>query len=596
MSKKRLLTLSILGVLALTACSKLLSNSSSSEDTSSSSSENNGSPYDYNSSISVPDPEDIDVDESTDDFALTTSDGTISQEGNVYTLTAAGTYKATGRLEGQIVVNAGDEDEVVLELTNATIIYDQDSPIKCLKADKVEISAKKDTGNMVTDNRSPKTADSDELGEGAIHSDVDLKIKGAGTLVVIGNYNNGIHSKKDFTMQKAKVKVTGYNNAVKGKDSVTIESGELQAFANNGNGIKTDNSDVSSKGKQRGSITVNGGAIYVNSLHDAIDASYNVEINQAADDVDTTLSIKTGNNSSTYNSSFVADSEKGLKAANEIIINRGVMAIAAGDDAIHANYGDVLENGEKGLGNITINDGLIQIASGDDGLHADNTLTINNGKVVVAGAVEGFEANYITINGGYSYIYGSDDGVNCARKMDDATSCCLTISGGYLDVAVNNGDTDGIDSNGDLYITGGTVITRGSPGTRLSGMSTGLDVDGICSMSGGTLIAFNGLEKKPTTSGSVIYAGTSTNEGYRPGPGGGGPGGGGTQSNLTLNAGEYHLTGDGLDVSFINDFVYGGFMIYSSSLILNSSYTLSLGETSVLSWTQSSNSTTISVS
>ena len=584
MKQKHLLVLSVLSLLALVGCSASQSSDSVSLDGTT-----------YNTEITVEDPDDIDVSENTSEFSISTSDGTYSKNGSIYALTTAGTYILSGKLEGQILVDAGEDDEVVIELNGASISYDQDSPIKVTSADKVEISAKKDTENTISDNRSAKTVDSTSLGEGAIYAKSDLKLKGTGILVVTGNYNNGIHTSKDLTLQKLTLKVTGYNNAIKGNNSVTINSGTVQAYAKTGNGIKTEDSDVSSSGNQKGTIAINGGKVYVDSLHDAIDASYNVEIDQTDSDVETSITIKTGKNSTYYSSSsFKADSEKGLKATNNIVVNNGTVTIAASDDAIHANYGDSLENGSKGLGNITVNGGTIQVASGDDGLHADNTLSITGGKVVVTNATEGFEGNYINISGGYSYIYGTDDGVNCSKKSFN--SCAFTMSGGYLDVAVKSGDTDGIDSNGNFTLSGGVIITRGSPGTNGSNMSTGLDVDGTCSMTGGTLIAFNGLERTPSTSSSVKYAGTKSSS-SQGGPGGGGRGGQGgsnSSSSVTLSAGNYTLSGTNIDISFTNDYVYGSFLIYSSSLTTGSTYTLTRNNSTVLSWSQSSSSVTIS--
>lgn len=613
MKKKHLLPLSAFALLLLMGCSISntsgtsntstvsgdTSNTSTSETsgaTSDTTSENNGSAYDYNSQISVEEAEEIEVEDNTGDFAIETSDGTYTKTNNICKITSAGTYTLSGNLTGQILVEAGEDDEVVIELNGVSINYGSDAPIKALTAGKVEISAKKDTGNTITDTRSAKTTDTTILGEGAIYAKTDLKLKGSGTLVVEGNYNNAIHTTKDLKIQKLTLKATGYNNALKGNNSVTIESGEVQAYAKTGNGIITEDSSVTSNGNQKGTVAINGGSVYIDSLHDAIDAIYNIEIDELDSTVPTEISIKTGTKSTYYSkSSFKADSEKGLKAANEIKVNKGVVVIAASDDAIHANYGDTLENGSKGLGNITINDGLIQVASGDDGLHADNTLAINGGKIVVTGATEGFEANYININGGYSYIYGTDDGVNCSKKSFN--NCAITITGGYLDVAVSNGDTDGIDSNGNFTMSGGTVISRGSPGTS-SAMSTGLDVDGTCSITGGTFIAFNGLEVAPTKGSNVLFAGTTTagsGMGGMPGRGGfGRPGQQGTSSSYSFQAGSYTLTGGNLNISFTNDYNYGSFMIYSSNLATGNTYTLSRGTTSVLSWNQSSSSVTIS--
>ena len=577
MKKKYLLTLSILSLLALVGC-----NSTTNSNT------YNGGDYDYNSIISVDEPDSIEIDDNTGEFSLTTSDGVISQNGNIYKLTSAGTYTATGKLDGQILIEAGEEDEVVLELSNATINYDSDSPIKAVSAGKLEISAKSDTANTVNDNRKTKTSDIADQGEAAIYAKTDLKLKGGGVLVVNGSYNNGVQTSKDLTIQKLTVKITGYNNAIKGNNSVTINSGTIQAYAKTGDGIKTEDSDVSSGGKQKGTVAINGGNVYIDSLHDAIDATYNVEVDQLDSEISTTINIKTGTNSTYYSkSTFKADSEKGIKAANDIIVNNGTIVVSASDDAIHANYGTTLESGATGSGNITINGGLIQVASGDDGLHSDNTITINDGKIVVTGSTEGIEGNYITINGGYTYVYGTDDGVNCSKKS--FSNCAFTMTGGYLDVAVRNGDTDGIDSNGNFTLSGGVIITRGSPGTSGSGMSTGLDVDGTCSMKGGTLIAFNGLETKPSTASGIKYAGTKSNSSGM----GGGMGGGPRFANSTsLQAGNYTLSGTGIDISFTNDYIYGSFLIYSDGLVSNA--TLTRSDTTVLSWSQTSNSVTIS--
>lgn len=532
------------------------------------------------------------MNETSDAFEMLTSDGNYAKSGNIYTISAAGTYALSGKLKGQILVAAGEEDDVILELNGVSISYSEDAPIKASSGNKLEISAKKDSGNIISDTRSHKSVDIETQGEGAISSDIDLKLKGSGTLIVAGNYNHGVYTSKDLEIQKLTLKSTGYNNAIKGKDSVTISSGTVQAYALTGNGIKTDSSDISSKGNQRGTIHIDGGNIYVDALHDGIDAAYEVIIDEADADVVTEVSIVTGTNSSAYSkSSFKADSEKGIKASNAIEVNAGTLVISASDDAIHANYGDTLENGSKGQGNVTINGGKVKIASGDDGLHADNTLAIHDGVVVVTNATEGFEANYINITGGYSYIYGSDDGINCSKKSFN--NCAITMSGGYLDVAVRSGDTDGIDSNGDFTLSGGTIVTRGSPGTSGSGMSTGLDVDGTASMTGGTLIAFNGLEKTPSTSSGILYAGTSGANSSS--SGGGRPGGWRAYSaSSSLSAGNYTLSGNGLEISFTNDYVYGSFLVYSAALATGNTYTLSRGGSTVYSWTQSSSSVTIS--
>ena len=530
---------------------------------------------------------------NTSSFSISTDDGGYTQTGNTYKITKAGTYVLKGELEeGQILIEAGEDDEVVLELNGVKITNSSDSPIKAVSADKVEISAKKGTSNGVFDKRSTKTVDSSDLGEGAINAKCDLKLKGTGVLVVEGNYNNGIHTTKDLTIQKEELYITAVNNAIKGKDSITMVSGTVTAVSKKGNGLKTDNTDVSSSGKQRGTITISGGTLVVDSAFDAIDASYNIVINEDNDDsLATDITIKTGKNSS-YSSNYSSSgSSKGLKADNDISIAAGTVTIKASDDAIHANYGDTLDNGAKGQGTINISGGTIGIASGDDGIHADNILSITGGDIKVSNASEGLEANHIKIAGGNTYVYGTDDGVNASKKINQTPT--IEISGGFLDVQVTSGDTDGIDTNGTYTQTGGLVISRGSP-NNASNMSTGLDADGSVAIAGGTFIAFNGVEKTPQRGNSVLYAYYGT-VGRQTGPGGPGPGGrAGNSSSIAFSAGTYTLTGGSVSKTFYNQYSYSAFLIYSNEMSIGETYTLKNGNTTVLSWTQKSASQSIS--
>ncbi len=587
MKKKPLLMLSLFAILALTGCS-------ASDTTIIPSPSGNTSSGGTITEIVVDEtPTTPEVEENTSDFSISTEDGEYTNTGSVYTISKAGTYVLNGSLEGQIVIDAGDEDEVVLELNGFTITNSTDSPIKAINADKLEISAKKGTSNAVYDKRSQKTIDSTELGEGAINAKCDLKLKGTGVLVVEGNYNNGIHTTKDLTIQKETLYVTAVNNAIKGKDSINMLSGTVTAVSKSGNGLKTDNTDVSSSGKQRGTITISGGTLTVDSLYDAIDAAYNLVINEENDEnLSTEITIKTGkysSNSSKYSSSTSA---KGLKGDNEITISAGTVTIKASDDAIHANYGDALENGSKGQGTINISGGTIGIASGDDGIHADNTLNITGGDISITNASEGIESNHIKISGGNTYVYGTDDGVNASKKINQTPT--IEISGGFLDVQVSSGDTDGIDTNGTYTQTGGLVISRGSPNTA-SNMSTGLDADGTATISGGTFIAFNGVESTPKTGSGVLYAYYgSASQG---GPGGGGPGGfpgRGSTSGTTFTAGTYTLSGGNMTKTFYNQYTYSTFLVYSNEMSTGTSYTLKNGSSTVLSWTQNSSSQQIS--
>ena len=531
------------------------------------------------------------VQDQTGDFSLVTSNGTFDQNGNVYTISSAGEYTLSGNLNGEIVVDAGDNDEVTLVLNGVTITYDQNSPILIKNADSVTVKAAKGTENTIYDNRSTKTTDVDEQGEGAISAKCDLKLAATGSLYVEGNYNNGVHTTKDLTVQKLTLKVKAYNNALKGKDSVTIKSGTLEVVSTNGDGIETSDSDVSSKGNQRGTITIGEADttetpnVTVYAAGDGVQASYNFEMNAG------TLTVYNGSYSKYTASNTTVDSFKGIKVKNELIVNGGTITIRSYDDGLHADYGTELENGEMGKGNITINDGIVTIAvtasisryvSGADAIHADNTLTITGGTIKVASAYEGLEATHIKISGGTTTITASDDGLNAAKKISSTPS--ITIVGGLVDITMASGDTDGIDSNGTFTMTGGTVITRGAPGSGNS-MATGLDCDGTTKITGGTFIQLGARETVPTLTGCYTLNFGSAQGGMGGGMGGGMPGmrwasntsGSGS---YTFSSGTWTISGINVSFSVASGYSYSGCVVYSSKLTSGTSYTISNGTTS----------------
>ncbi|HBJ98119.1 MAG TPA: hypothetical protein DDY82_03515, partial [Clostridiales bacterium] len=83
-----------------------------------------------------------------DDFITTTVVNGYVKENNVYTISLAGDYILQGTLtEGQIIVNAGDDDKVNLILNGVTMSNSTDSVIKALNADRLSIKAVKGTTN-----------------------------------------------------------------------------------------------------------------------------------------------------------------------------------------------------------------------------------------------------------------------------------------------------------------------------------------------------------------------------------------------------------------------------------------------------------------
>ena len=472
----------------------------------------------------------------TSSLSVSSSDGSYSSEDNVLTITSAGTYTLSGELNGVVYVNAGEDDEVEIDLDGVTLVSDENSPIFVQSAAEVKIKANKNTVNVIEDQRTLKTEDIEGQGEGTIYAECDLKLVGSGSLTVIGSYNNGIHGKDDVKIKNQTLSVKAPNHAIKGNDSITIEEGGTYTLiSTGGDGLHTQNSDLTSKGKQKGDITITAGDITIYSGTDGLDAAHDVIIASGQDSngnaTTPTISITTNtyspytgdiielsesldNESSvTYfgpgggrpgtggqpggggNTHKSTESAKGIKAANAVDISAGSVSIVAYDDGIHANYGETLGNGSKGVGDVTVSGGSLNIEASDDGIHADRYLNISGGTHTIS-AYEGLEGNQITVSGGDSVVYGTDDGVNATSGS--LSEIYFKSTGGNLFVEVSsNGDTDGIDSNGNVYIQGGHVIACGPN----SWMAAALDYEGRASITGGSLVLIGAAEATPSTSG-----------------------------------------------------------------------------------------------
>ena len=169
------------------------------------------------------------------------------------------------------------------------------------------------------------------------------------------------------------------------------------------------------------------------------------------------------------------------------------------EDAIHSKT------------NVTVQGGTINLKAGDDAIHADETLTILDGKVTVLESEEGLEGLVVDIQGGDITVNASDDGLNASdgsgsdKAPGQATEGAeIHISGGVLTVKAGG---DGIDSNGDLIISGGTVVVDGPS----DGGNAPIDYDGKGVISGGTVFVsgdsgmFQSLNDSGTTQNSIVY-------------------------------------------------------------------------------------------
>ena len=189
----------------------------------------------------------------------------------------------------------------------------------------------------------------------------------------------------------------------------------------------------------------------------------------------------------------ISSTDNGISCKDDLKITGGTYTVTSTSDAFEANDsisicgGTININSQKDglhsendeddtVGSVYISGGTINIDAAKNGIRATTTLTVDGGALDID-AAEGLESTQVEINDGTINIVAVDDGINAGQKSD-SYDIVLTINGGNTTINMGQGDTDAIDSNGDLYINGGTIdITAQSA----------FDYDGVGQMTGGNV-------------------------------------------------------------------------------------------------------------
>jgi trimeric autotransporter adhesin len=357
--------------------------------------------------------------------------------------------------------------------------------------------------------------------------------------------SNGISSGSTADFSNAEINITVSGDQAKGLKSdgaMTLGSGNITINAFGGVVLETSGSGYDPSYctaiKCDSSITINGATIKIKSTGKAgkgISSDKDIIINDGNVEVTASGSGATYKDSSgvtdTYHSTCItADGNitilggtvttSSSGAAGRGITSDGTLTVGNSESSPNVNVtttgssvyisgsGDNAEYDEAKTiscdGAITINNGVITVSSADDGIKSDTTITINGGTVTISKAYEGIEAQYITINDGTIDITASDDGINSTKGTGGETNdgSCTYINGGTTSISVTAGD--GLDSNGNITMTGGTVIINGPN----SSPEVAIDYNGTFNISSGFLIASG------PNSGNMIQATSTTSSQY----------------------------------------------------------------------------------
>lgn len=550
----------------------------------------------------------------------TSTDASVRIDGQTVTITQAGTYQIAGTLDdGALIVESGENAKITLVLGGVSIKNTTGAAIQIATADDVTIELSEDTTNVLQSGEEVDIAtatESEEASGGALQSKVDLKIKGKGSLTVLGYLNNGIHCTKDLKIKNGNISVTALGHGIKGKNSVTVSGGTVTVTSGK-DGITSDETE----NEEKGFVTIEDGEIIITSAGDGVSAETTLTVTGGV------ISIISGGGSANaqqktdnmrdwwdFDNSASDDNSascKGLKAGKALVISGGSITIDAQDDALHTD------------GDMTISGGECILSTGDDGAHAALSLTVLDGKITVLTSYEGLEANQITLAGGELDITASDDGINAnggsdgfsggfgggfgGRRSDmnsqsgdmtppdnsnmqnppdgnapsgnpptmpgqdaaDSTTTddttdkqpVLLITGGKITV---NADGDGLDSNSNLRVEGGDITINGPSNGGNGAIDIGTENGGAGVIAGGTLIALG------TSSMAENFGSTSTQCAFLVTMNSFGAG-----ETITITDSQGNVLYTGVTVKSANSVVFS-----SADLTVGETYTVTIGSTS----------------
>lgn len=550
----------------------------------------------------------------------TSTDASVRIDGQTVTIIQAGTYQIAGTLDdGALIVESAENAKITLVLGGVNIKNSIGAAIQISTADDVTIELSEGTTNVLQSGEEVDIAtatESEEASGGALQSKADLKIKGKGSLTVLGYLNNGIHCTKDLKIKNGNISVTALGHGIKGKNSVTVSGGTVTVTSGK-DGITSDETE----NEEKGFVTIEDGEIIITSAGDGVSAETTLTVTGGV------ISIISGGGSANaqqktdnmrdwwdFDNSASDDNSascKGLKAGKALVISGGSITIDAQDDALHTD------------GDMTISGGECILSTGDDGAHAALSLTVLDGKITVLTSYEGLEANQITLAGGELDITASDDGINAnggsdgfsggfgggfgGRRSDmnsqsgdmtppdnsnmqtppdgnapsgnpptmpgqdaaDSTTTddttdkqpVLLITGGKITVNANG---DGLDSNGDLRVEGGDITINGPSNGGNGALDIGTENGGAGVIAGGTLIALG------TSSMTENFGSTSTQCAFLVTMNSFGAG-----ETITITDSQGNVLYTGVTVKSANSVVFS-----SPDLVVGETYTVTIGSTS----------------
>lgn len=437
----------------------------------------------------------------TGDGAEISGNGAYANDGNVV-ITNAGYYVVSGSLtDGYLSVDAYDSSKVFILLNGVEINCSDDACIRVEQADKVFLTLAESSQNTLTSGSAYSEQALKAGTDGAVFAHDDLTINGSGSLTVNAEYRHGIAANDDLIITGGTITVTAAADAIHANDSLRIKEASITLDAG-------DDGMVTSNEEENGYLYIESGSLNIKAADDGIHTTGEITIAggdltvSAGDDgihSDASVSFLDG-------SLLIEECYEGIEALI-IDVSGGEITIYPEDDGFNANGNSDSQIGAGGkgghrqeafTGDTTVpsemksidmtGDMQVPPDTGSDMSSADSTSDMPTPPDMGSDMGSADSADGMPAPPSRGSSEESMDTQSSITANDEETY--INISGGTITIINETGnDADGLDSNGDLFISGGTIYVSLLGSGSNSAVDYGSESGGVAEISGGTIIA-----------------------------------------------------------------------------------------------------------
>lgn len=431
------------------------------------------------------------------------------------------TYQLSGNTSNGSLTLTG-QYKCTVSLAGLTMTNPSGPAISIANSKRIQLSAKKNTENTLAD-----CADGSQ--KACIYSKGQLQLQGNGTLSVTGNTKHAIKSASYITVKNLTLNIpSSVSDGISCEEYFQMSSGTVSISGVGSDGIQCDLGGTASTGEtslhvdeDTGNIYLEGGTLHI-TVPKTATAGKCVKSDGDIQLTGGTLTLNAYGDidlSDTTDPSYTA----ALKAEGSVVL-QGSEATASVTGAAGRGVGATTFTAKSG--SLTVNSTAALSSSGSSyfctakSIKADD-INVSGGSITITtsgAASKGLSGDTITITGGTINVTTSGNGATDGTEADGKGS-------------------DGVNSDGDITISGGTLTLKN---TGTGGKC--IKADGTLTISDNADITATNTASKYSSgsysaSAKAIKAGTRTAsktsvKAYGPGGGGGGgfPGGGGGSS------------------------------------------------------------------